>query len=152
MHLAAYLGFLHQSQRQLAESFRQVAAAHRDEVDVLHTCRRLAQQCDEHADQLEPSVDRYRADAPPEPERLRSALFRGTRSGGLGLIRDLHDLYLMACECDMAWTLIGQAAQGVRDQELLAVVHGCEGETAIQIAWLRGRMKEAAPQALVVAE
>jgi len=33
MHLVPYLGFLHQSQRQLAEAFRQVAAAHRDEVD-----------------------------------------------------------------------------------------------------------------------
>jgi hypothetical protein len=51
----------------------------------------------------------------------------------------------------MAWTLVGQAAQGARDRELLAVVARCEGETAIQLKWLRTRMKEAAPQALVVA-
>ena len=69
----------------------------------------------------------------------------------LGLLRDLHDLYLIACECDIAWTLIGQAAQGARDRELLAVVQTCEAETAIQINWARSRMKEAAPQALVVA-
>jgi hypothetical protein len=57
----------------------------------------------------------------------------------------------MATECDMAWTLVGQAAQGARDRELLAVVARCEGETATQLKWLRTRMKEAAPQALVVA-
>jgi hypothetical protein len=51
----------------------------------------------------------------------------------------------------MAWTLLGQAAQGARDRELLEVVQGCEGETEIQLKWLRTRMKQAAPQALVVA-
>jgi hypothetical protein len=57
----------------------------------------------------------------------------------------------MAAECDICWTLIGQAAQGARDTELLGVVRRCEGETATQLAWLRTRMKQAAPQALVVA-
>jgi len=32
------------------------------------------------------------------------------------------------------------------------VVQGCEGETSVQLKWLKSRMKEAAPQALVVAE
>jgi hypothetical protein len=57
----------------------------------------------------------------------------------------------MAAECDMAWTVVGQAAQGVRDADLFATVERCEGETAAQLQWLRSRMKEAAPQALVVA-
>ena len=50
----------------------------------------------------------------------------------------------------MAWTLVGQAAQGVRDEALLETVQGCERETATQMRWLRTRMKQAAPQALVV--
>jgi hypothetical protein len=33
-------------------------------------------------------------------------------------LRDLHDLYLMAAECEISWTVIGQAAQGVRDNDL----------------------------------
>jgi hypothetical protein len=57
----------------------------------------------------------------------------------------------MACECDICWTLVGQAAQGARDDDLLEVVHSCEGDTALQLQWLRTRMKQAAPQALVVA-
>ncbi|WP_244295075.1 hypothetical protein [Micromonospora orduensis] len=95
---------------------------------------------------------RYFEDAPTEPDRLHSHLFSGTRTGGIGLLRDLQDLYLMAAECDITWTVVGQAAYGARDDELLAVVRRCEGETAIQLKWLRTRMKAAAPQALVVAD
>jgi hypothetical protein len=94
-------------------------------------CRKLAAQCDAHAEELGPPAERYGEEAADEPERLHSELFRGTRGGGLGLLRDLHDLYLMACECEIAWTLVGQAAQGARDTELLQVVRRCEGETYI---------------------
>jgi hypothetical protein len=78
-------------------------------------------------------------------------LFGGPRTGPIALLQDLQDLYLMASECDIAWTILGQAAQGARDDELLAVVQRCEKETTIQLSWLRTRMKSAAPQALVVA-
>jgi hypothetical protein len=151
MHLAHYLGLLHRAQVELAAAFREVGAAHGDEVDVAHICERLAAQCDDHAERLAPFAERYGEDAPTEPERLHSELFRGARSGGLGLLRDLHDLYLMATECDLAWTLVGQAAQGARDRELVATVADCEGATAIQLKWLKTRLKETAPQALVVA-
>jgi hypothetical protein len=150
MHVAHYLGLLHKAQVDLADAFRQVRDAHAEEADVFHTCEKLAKECDAHAERLQPFAERYGEDAPDEPDRLYSELFRGTRTGGLGLLRDLHDLYLMACECDMAWTLVGQAAQGLRDGELLEVVTTCEGETEMQLKWLRTRMKQAAPQALVV--
>jgi hypothetical protein len=151
VHLAHYLALLHRSQTQLADAFRTTARSHADEHDVQGICAKLAARCDRHAEQLKPFTERYGEDAPGEPERLHGELFGGPRDGPLGLLRDLHDLYLMACECDIAWTVVGQAAQGARDRELLAVVRKCEGETAMQIKWTRSRMKEAAPQALVVA-
>jgi hypothetical protein len=151
MHVAHYLGLLHRAQVNLAQAFREVAAGHADEADVHHLATKLARQCDVHAERLAPFVERYGEDAPEEPDRLHSEIFRGTRTGGLGLLRDLQDLYLMGAECDMAWTLLGQAAQGLRDGGLLEVVMTCEGETAMQMKWLRTRMKQAAPQALVVA-
>jgi hypothetical protein len=151
MQLAHYLGLLHRSQTELARAFREVGDAHVDEADVLHMTAKLATQCDRHAERLAPFAERYGEDADDEPERLHGELFRGPRSGGLGLLRDLQDLYLMANECDVAWTVVGQAAQGARDVELLEVVTGCEQETAAQVRWIRARMKEAAPQALVVA-
>lgn len=152
MHLAHYLGLLHRSQVNLADGFRKVADAHHEEPDIYHLCQRLAGQCDGHAERLHPFVERYSEEAPEEPDRLRSELFKGTRTGGIGLLRDLQDLYLMAAECDICWTVLGQAAQGARDQELLRVVRECAGETSVQLAWLRTRMKQAAPQALVVAD
>ena len=150
-HLAHYLGLLHRAQGSLAAAFREVAEAHPDEADVFHVCQTLARECDRHAEQLEPFAERYGEDAPDEPERLHAELFHGARSGGLGLLRDLQDLYLMAANCDITWTLVGQGAQGLRDDDLLKVVTTNEKETAVQLKWLRTRMKQAAPQALVVA-
>lgn len=149
MMLAHYLGLLHRAQVNLAAAFREVADGHPEEVDVFHTCRLLAEECDAHAERLHPFVERYGEDAPEEPDRLHSDIFGGSREGGVGLLRDLQDVYLMAAECDISWTLVGQAAQGARDQELLAVVNRCEHETATQMSWLRTRMKQAAPQALI---
>jgi hypothetical protein len=151
MQLAHYVGLLHKAQDNLAQAFDEVAAGHSDDHDVFHMCRQLARECRRHAERLAPFAEHYGEDAPDEPDRLHSEIFKGTREGGLGLLRDLQDLYLMAAECDIAWTLVGQAAQGVRDRDLLDVVATCEHETAIQLKWLRTRMKQAAPQALVVA-
>jgi hypothetical protein len=136
VHLAHYLGLLHKTQADLAAAFREVGDAHREEVDVFVLCKKLAAECDRHAERVGPFADRYREDAPSEPDRLHSELFRGTRSGGLGLLRDLHDLYLMATECDIAWTLVGQAAHGARDGELLEVVKNVRGRDrdAAQVA------------------
>ena len=47
---------------------------------------------------------------------------------------------------------IMQAAKGARDAGLLQVAERCQGEAAGQLSWLRTRMKQAAPQALVVAD
>jgi hypothetical protein len=151
MHLAHYLGLLHRAQTTLADAFRQVGDAHGDEPDVAVQCAQQAERCDRHAGLLQPFAERYAEDAPAEPERLHPELFRGTRTGGLGLLRDLQDLYLMASECDIAWTMIGQAAQAARDTDLVETVKACEGETATQLKWIKTRMKQAAPQALVVA-
>jgi hypothetical protein len=152
MHLAHYLGLVHRAERELARAFRHVADVHGDEPDVSENGHRMAGQCDRHVKRIAPFAQRDGEDAPDEPERLHSDLFHGPRTGGLGLLRDLHDLYLMACEVDISWTVIGQAAQGARDRGLLDVVTICDHDTAIQLAWLSTRMKAAAPQALVVAE
>jgi hypothetical protein len=151
MHLVTYLGLIHRAEGALADAFREVAGAHSDEPDVHQDCIRMARQCEGHVERLALFLDRYGEAPDDEPERLHADLFRGIRTGGLGLLRDLHDLYIMAAASDITLTIIGQAAQGARDPDLLAVVTSCERDTTIQQAWLRTRMKAAAPQALVVA-
>ncbi|MCA1740584.1 MAG: hypothetical protein LC740_17730 [Actinobacteria bacterium] len=151
MHLANYLGYLHQTELDLAEGYRKVGEAYPQEADVYHLTHTLAKQCKAHAEKLKPFVDSYGEEKPEEPEKLYHEFFSQTRSGGLGLLRDLQDLYLMVSACDISWTMIGQAAQGLRDRELLEVVNSCEMETYNQLKWIRTRMKVAAPQALIVA-
>jgi hypothetical protein len=149
--LANYLGLLHQSELDLAEGYRKVADGHASDAAVYHVCHTLAKQCDAHAEKLKPFVDRYGEQRSEEPERLYYELFDETRSGSFGLLRDLQDLYVMANFCDITWTMIGQAAQGARDRELLETVNSLEGQTLTQIKWLKTRMKQAAPQTLLVA-
>jgi hypothetical protein len=152
MKLAVYLGLLHKAETTLSGSYRQVAEGHGDEPDVHFTCLTLARQCDNHVQALQPILDRYgEAAEDDEPERLHAEGLATVRSGPLGLLRDLQDLYLLANLVDITWTMIKQAAQGLRDRELLDAIDKCDKETKIQLAWLSTRMKQAAPQALIVA-
>lgn len=152
MKVPVYLGLLHKAEGTLAESFRQVSEGHGHEPDIHFLCQSLAAQCDEHQRALAPIIERYgEVDADDEPERLHADGLESTRSGPVGLLRDLQDLYLLASLVDITWTMMKQAAQGLRDKELLAVVTDCDGQTSTQLRWLRTRMKQAAPQALIVA-
>jgi hypothetical protein len=152
MNLSIYLGMLHKAETTLAESFVQVADGHGTEPDVHFLCHTLAKQCEEHTRRLQPIVDRYgEDDSDDEPERLHAEGLSSTRQGPVGLLRDLQDLYLLASLVDVSWTMVKQAASALRDRELLDVISKCEGETSVQLRWLQTRMKQAAPQALVVA-
>ena len=152
MLLAHYLGLVHRSEGELARAYREVAERHADEPDVYAMCQLLAKQCDEHVCALGPFVDRYGEEEQSDPQDLHSDLFDEPHDGSLGFLRDLHDLYLMASEADISWTVIGQAAQGARDQSLLETVRDCEANTATQLKWLKTRIKQSAPQTLLVAD
>ncbi|GLX03895.1 hypothetical protein [Microbispora sp. NBRC 16548] len=237
-HLARYLETLSRTQHALSSGFRALRRGHPREPDLGGVCERLAAQCGDHAERLEPFLRRYRAGGsraplsgepraveagprtaglrPPglEVPRLEAAGFdgfdaagfdaghfdpghldpshldpggletpdlqrvvrgagereragaegadagpgrrpratpgRGGDGGGLALLRDLHGLYLLATECDLSWSVAAQAARGLRDDELLGLTRHCASETAVQLLWLRTRMRQAAPQVLVV--
>jgi hypothetical protein len=151
MHLATYLGLLHSSLNTLADAFRQVGQGHGEEPDVWHTCRVLAGRVERQAEALAPVVRRYGESREDEPERLHATGLESTRTGAVGLLRDLQDVYALAALTEITWTVVGQAAQALRDRELLDVVTSCEQDTARQLTWLRTRIKQAAPQALVAA-
>lgn len=152
MKLSSYLGLLHKSEQTLAESYRQVAGGHGAEPDVHFLCLSLAKQCDAHEKALTPVVERYgEDDQDSEPERLHADGLSETRTGPVGLLRDLQDLYVLANLVDCTWMMVKQAAQALRDRELLDIIARCDHETEVQISWLKTRMKQAAPQALIAA-
>lgn len=150
--LPVYLGLLQKAEQALASSYRLVADGHGAEPDVYHLCQTLATQCDQHERSLAPTRARYGDRPDDEPARLHAVELSTTRTGPLGLIRDLQDLYLLASLVDVTWMMIKQAALALRDDELNAVVRNCEPETKVQLGWLTTRMKQAAPQALIVAQ
>jgi hypothetical protein len=152
VHLATYLDLLDEGSGALADSLRAVAEGHAAEADVHHTAHQLAAKYDAHRERLRPFVERYEDHPGGPPERLHAEPVTETRSGGVGLLRDLLDVYLLATYLQQAWTLVGQAAKGNRDAELVTVVDGCSAEVAVVLTWLETRMKAAAPQALLVAD
>lgn len=152
MHLSHYLQLVQVAEGRLAEAYEQVAQGHGEEPDIALLTRRLADQCRQRERAVTPFAEEYAKTAPDEPERLHSDRFGGARSGGLGLLRDLHDLQLMATECAIAWSVIGQAAYGARDEPLIALADHAGSEVGAQSRWLRTRINQEAPQALVVAD
>jgi hypothetical protein len=149
-HISTYVGLADHAEKTLAESLRVVGDDHARVADVFHTCRLLAGWSDEHRAKLKPFVERYGEEGLDEPERLHHDGLAKGRSGEVGLVRDLQDLHVLADLVDTTWTVVAQAAQGFRDRELLDVAHACEQETARQMTWLNTRIKQAAPQALVI--
>jgi hypothetical protein len=150
MKLPIYLTLLGHAETTLAESFLQISEAHGDEPDIHFLCLTLAEQCVEHARRLVPVIRRLGgAPVDDEPERLNANGLGEPRTGPLGMLRDLQDVYVLATFVDGTWMLVGQAARALRDTELLDVVTTCEADTAVQLRWLKTRMKQAAPQVLV---
>ena len=150
-HLATYVGLADHSEQTLADSFHAVAEGHARQADVFHTCHMLAGWSDQHRKDLASAVEHYGEQDVEEPERLRAAALTNTRDGEIGLLRDLQDLHLLATLVHSTWTVIAQGAQGLRDPELLQVAQTSMAETSRQLTWLTTRMKQAAPQALIVA-
>lgn len=151
MHVASYVGLVRESEDQLARALGRVAEHHGDEPDIAGTCELLAGWSRAKREAAAPAAARYGEESDDEPERLVHDLFRGPRKGPLALMRDLQDLYLLASEVDICWTVLAQAAAALRDESLAAACGSAKGQTHRQLAWLTTRIKQAAPQALVVA-
>ncbi|GGL17847.1 molybdopterin oxidoreductase [Deinococcus radiotolerans] len=151
MHVGHYVGLVHGSEERLVDAITRVAEHHRDEPDIYETCQLLAAWSRQHAAALKPLVQQYGEHRNAEPSAMEHALFQGPRRGGLALLRDLHDLWLMTQEVQLCWTVLEQAAQALRDEHLERVCQACGAETGRQTAFFLTRIKQAAPQALVVA-
>ena len=159
-HVGLALEALAEAEKELAREYLKVGERHAVEHDVYHLTRTLAQECASHADRLTPFLERYGGVSGAGDAEASEGVLAGLRTraaqvvgrqpaAGLLLLRDLRRLYVMAEECSIDWTIVGQAAQAARDRELLETVSECHGQTLMQVKWLTTRIKEAAPQTLV---
>jgi hypothetical protein len=151
MHIGKYIEMVHKSQNDLAKAFRMVAKEHGDEPDILETCELLAKWSDTSVEEIKPFVTKYGEEKNNEPDRLMSSLFDKPRTGPMGLLRDLQDLWLMTNEAEVSCIILRQAASALHDKDLIEVCNQQEKSSKRQTAWLLTRMKSAAPQTLIVA-
>jgi hypothetical protein len=148
-----------EAEADLAKELRTIAERHAVEHDLYHLGHALARRCSDHLERLAPFADRYGAkpredgdgESPSLLETLRhksAELLGRSELSGMLLLRDLRNLYLTAQEAEITWVILAQAAQAVRDRELLQVVSLCHEEAEARGKWLRTRIKQSAPQAL----
>lgn len=151
MHLTTYLHLLVTAENILGDSYRTVADGHQADADVHYTCLHFAADCAGQAEAFRPVLTRYDHAREPEPERLHPTGMSATRNGPVGLLRDLQELSQLANLVQSTCTLVVQAAHGARDRDLIDLVNRSDREANGQLAWLRTRMRAAAPQTLLVA-
>jgi hypothetical protein len=150
-HLPWYVGQLQNAEQQLEEAFLFVGDKHQRDPEILHTSRLLASWSRTHIELLERLGQQVGGQhTTPDPERLRAALFHGNRFGGLGLVRDLHDLSILVTDVQVGWTILRQAAAGLHDMETEAECIEAFKETARQLDWVKTQIKQASSQALTV--
>ncbi len=142
MELPEYLHRLRRSELDLAESHRRVALSHADDPGSMALFLALARQNLNHAQALVPLLTRYGNGRSGDVHGLLSegGPARG-RTDEAPWRLDLQDLYLSACLVDLAWAVLMQAAQGMRDRDLVRVVEHCSGESGKQLAWIKNRIK-----------
>jgi anaerobic selenocysteine-containing dehydrogenase len=102
------------------------------------------------AKRLQPFVEKYGKRREGEPERLDEALLRRRAPSPFNLVRDLHDLWLLVNETLISVDILEQAGHALRDDELLQVLAKLRESNQRQRDWLRTRLRQAAPQVLVV--
>ena len=103
-----------------------------------------------NAHELQPFVDKYGKRREGEPARLDDALLKRRPPSGFNLVRDLHDLWLLVNESLISLEILEQAAHSLRDDALIAALADMRHANKRQADWLRTRLRQAAPQVLVV--
>ncbi|MFI2102802.1 hypothetical protein ACH436_05880 [Isoptericola sp. NPDC019693] len=175
MRIGTALRDLERSERGLAHGLEHLADRHRAEHEVCHVAHDLAGWSRVHAADVAAAAGRY--EDPPETaagpgEGLGRAL-GGTLAGvlddplaelgapvpdvvepgtpatdGLALLRDLRLVAMHAYGVSTEWEMVAQAAQAVRDHDLLTLCQRYHPGTLRQLRWANATIKVLSTQAL----
>lgn len=159
MKIGLALEELHRSEAELARELLKVSERHEVDHEIFHLGQDLAKWSQQHVREIAEIAKNYGQDLNPES---------GTRHGPLGaiaekgseligrmstpallLLRDLREVYIKAAGVSVDWELLAQAAQGIKDRDLLALAQKCHPETLRQMRWANSKLKESATQILV---
>ena len=148
MQLQHYLGLVESAEEYLANAFEKTGRKHAVDIDVLQACKTLASWSRDHVENIRLQIEKYGRKKDDEPGDLSSVLLK-SRMGAMGLLRDLHGLWLMTCEVEMCYIIIGQAAKALRDKDLELLCEQNCTYTNRQKAWLQTKIRTSSSQTLV---
>ncbi|BAD57747.1 hypothetical protein [Nocardia farcinica] len=149
----------HRAENELGTELLRVADRQLTDHEVHHLAGDLARWSHQHVRALAVTGRRFGLDLDPEPEH-DSALRAAVRQKGsellgrhhtpaLLLLRDLRRIHVLAAGVSLDWELLAQAAQAMRDSDLLALTQRCHPQTLRQMRWANAKLKESAPQIVV---
>jgi ferredoxin-nitrate reductase len=149
-HVSHYLSMLQQSEQQLIRAFQHMLDKHPDEPDIQSMMTLFGKWSASASESIDDFKAKYGEENVSEPKRLADALLPGRKNGGYTLLRDLHNLWLLVNESVISLIVLKQATDGLRDASLRALLQATEQANARQRDWLITRIKQAAPQTLIV--
>ena len=149
------------AERELAHELLVVGERHAAEADLYHLAHTLAQQCAQQIELLKPFGERY--GVPDDAEgvgesnslaewlrRTGSKLAAKSAAPGMLLLRDLRGLMLQCYDAEIAWLVLGQVGNAIRDRALLDGVCTGHERAEMRCKWIRTKIKESCTQILVV--
>jgi hypothetical protein len=159
MKLGLAIRELHRSENELAHVLLRVSERHKTDHELFHVARDLVGWCHDHVRELAAAGADHGVDLDAEPAgdssvfeavREKASEWLGRRpEPSLLMLADLRHVYRVASGVSLDWELLAQAAQGAREQELLALAERCHPDTLRIVRWANGKLKESATQALV---
>ncbi len=159
MKLGLAIRELHRSENDLAHELLQVSDRHKTDHEIFYVARDLARWSRGHVRDLAAIAGDYDVQLDSEPHDTAAMMSRLREKGAelvgrrgepaLLLLRDLREVHLKAAGVSLDWELLGQAAQGARQRQLLALTERCHPESLRQMRWANAMLKSTATQALV---
>lgn len=147
--LATALRDLHRDETGLAAALLQVADRHPADPELHHGGRDLARWSHQHVADLAGTGRRYGLDlgaAPAEDGAQLGLPPDDEGDPGLLLLADLRDLHRRTAGVALDWEIVAQAAQALRDRELLTLAQASSAQTQRQLAWSKALLKASAAQ------
>src|SRR3954469_12523489 len=149
---------LHRSETSLARQLLAVADRHKADQEIFHVARdmarwprihvrRLSEVGRDHGVRLDPDP-RWQLPAASELAQLISAALSRRSEPGLLLLADLRRLHRKAAGVSLDWELLAQAAQAMKDPDLLELAGRCHPQTLRQLKWTNAMLKVLSPQVL----
>ncbi len=149
-YIADYIGLLLANETLMIRGWETLCTSHPGTPDIGPQSALFTTWSRENAAVVRSHVARYDERHEGEPEALERALSIGRSQNGFGLLRDLHDLWLMVNESTISVEVLIQGARALGDRDLERDLRSVEARNARQRTWLRTRIRQAAPQTLAV--